>query len=125
MKFIIPTKMPSLNQVNNANRSHYFVGAKLKREIEDIIGWAIKDAVGKRELWAVTKYPCIVNVTFYEKNRKRDLDNIMSNNKFILDALQQFNILKGDGQKYVGELNNKVVSKAADWFVEVEILENE
>lgn len=35
------------------------------------------------------------------KNRKRDIDNVSSAKKYILDALQRAKILKNDSPKYV------------------------
>lgn len=45
--------------------------------------------------------PCIVHMTFEEANRKRDVDNVESAKKYILDALVRSKILKDDSPKYV------------------------
>ena len=37
--------------------------------------------------------PCIVHMVFEEANRKRDVDNVESAKKFILDALVRSKIL--------------------------------
>jgi Holliday junction resolvase RusA-like endonuclease len=45
--------------------------------------------------------PCIVCMIFHEANRKRDIDNIESGKKYILDALVKRAILQGDSPKWV------------------------
>lgn len=41
------------------------------------------------------------------KDKRRDKDNIMAGQKFILDGLVEAGILKNDGWSEIGELNNK------------------
>jgi len=38
---------------------------------------------------------------WYEKDRRRDLDNIASAKKFILDALTESGVIDNDSQKYI------------------------
>lgn len=41
----------------------------------------------------------VVGVTYHEQNRRRDLDNISATaRKFILDALQEVNVIANDKQ---------------------------
>jgi len=119
-KFKIQYKLPSLNEVIRHNRSHYMAGVKYKQEIEEVIGWFIVGA----KLQPVTHYPVEINLTYYEPNKRRDLDNIVSSQKFILDALQRFNIIKNDNQKCVSKINIKVsASDTKEYYIEVEIKE--
>jgi len=118
-KFMIPMKLPSLNEVNRVNRTHWSQGAKLKTEIESIIGWAIVNA----QLKPVKKYPCKIGVVYYEPNKRRDIDNVYSSNKFILDALQRQGILKNDNPNCVSQIVNTVIYGKVDHYVEVEIVE--
>lgn len=94
--FTIPFKLPSLNDYINACRTHPQVGAKMKKDIERDIGWMIK----KSKLQKVQN-ACIVCMTFIEGNRKRDVDNVESAKKYILDALVSNGILQGDSPKWV------------------------
>ena len=52
--------------------------------------------------------PCELVITFFEKTKKRDVDNIQSSVKFILDALQKAGILKNDSRKYVKQIYSTV-----------------
>jgi len=44
---------------------------------------------------------------WFERDRKRDKDNIRFAAKFVLDGLAKAGVLKGDGWKYVGNLSDK------------------
>lgn len=94
--FIIGARLPSLNELIAANRQGYHAGARLKRDTQAAIMWAITAA----KLKPVT-LPCIVHMTFEEATKRRDTDNVESAKKFILDALVDTGILKGDGPRHV------------------------
>lgn len=105
--FTIYEKLPSLNDVINRNRSNRFAGAKLKKDIEEIISVHIRKALKNGELKPVTA-PCTVKIDWYEKNKRRDVDNIQSSQKFILDALVETGVLPDDGRKYVTQICHKI-----------------
>lgn len=94
--FKIPFRLPSLNEVNDANRRNRYAGAKMKNGTDAAIVQIIKTA----KLIPVRR-PCIVHMLFMEPNRRRDVDNVESARKFILDALVKSGILLGDAPKYV------------------------
>jgi len=120
-RFEIQYKLPSLNEVTRQNRTHWSIGYRSKRSIEQIIGWAILQA----RIKPVVSYPVIINITYYEPNKRRDIDNIESSQKFILDALQKYNILKNDNPKYVAQINKRVEYGVKQHKVIVEIVEVE
>lgn len=93
--FVIDTRLPGLNELIAANRQGYHAGARLKRDAQTTIMWAITAA----KLRPVT-LPCIVHMTFEESTRRRDTDNVESAKKFILDALVNTGILQGDGPRH-------------------------
>lgn len=93
--FAIKQRLPGLNEYIHALNINRYKGNALKRETQDAIGWAIKAA----HLKPVTEYPVTIFFEWHEKSKRRDLDNIASAKKFILDALQECGILEGDGQK--------------------------
>lgn len=94
--FEIPFRLPGLNEVIAANRRNPHAGAKLKHDTDDSIMRVICAARLKP-----VHLPCIVHMFFLEPNRRRDVDNIESAKKFILDALVKSGILQGDSPKYV------------------------
>lgn len=112
-EFTIPLKLPSLNEVIGVNRGNKYVGAKMKRDIQADIGWIIKAAC----LRPCTK-PVEIYLTFFEANRRRDVDNIISSTKFILDALVDAKILPDDSQKWVEQIH-PLVRHSEEYAVEV------
>lgn len=120
--FTIHAKLPSLNEVIRENRKNRYAGAKIKKDTEKIICTEIASAVNSGSLVPVNQ-PCIVHISWYEKTKRRDVDNIQSSQKFILDSLVRCGILHDDGQKYVTQVFHKVVESDED-MVDV-VLETE
>lgn len=116
----IDCKLPSLNEYVRACRTHKQVGGKFKKEVEEVIGWAIKLAVKKQELRPIDE-PCEIYIDWHEKTKRRDVDNIQSAQKYILDALQKYGILKNDSRNYVKQIHHDVIDDTSD-FVEVMII---
>ena len=92
----IPLKLPSANDYIRACRTNRFEAAKMKRDIEEMIGFYILDAKVPR-----FENPVIIHFLWMEKSKKRDLDNIAFGKKFILDALIRFGCLKDDNRRCV------------------------
>lgn len=114
--FIIREKLPSLNDVIEKNRSNRYVGAKFKKGIEERIGWAIIEAVATKTLKPVTT-PCVVEIEWHEATMRRDVDNIQSSQKFILDAMVKNGILKNDSRRYVKQIYHKVIDDNSNYVV--------
>ena len=115
-------RLPSLNDYVNKCRTNPQVGAKYKKNVEEgIVSWAILGKT-KGHLHPITS-PCEIVIDFYEKNRKRDVDNIESATKFILDALQTAEILPNDNQKWVKQVYHRVIPSAERDCVYVYLLE--
>ena len=114
--FVINAQLPSLNTVIEANRANRYMGNKLKKDVEELIGWAIKQAQtrGNLTMW---QEPCDIFIEWHEKSKRRDVDNIQSSQKFILDALVKNGILHDDGQKWVKQIYHKVIDGEKDYVV--------
>lgn len=110
-KFTIVGKLPGLNEVISANRSHYHKGAKLKRAAQAIIA----PQLPRRPIPGCNHY----RFTWYAKDKRRDPDNIASAQKFILDAMVAGGIIENDGWKQVASITHRF-AKGPD-SVEVEI----
>lgn len=93
-KIEIPMKLPSCNEYINECRRNKYAGAKMKKEIDKIIGYY---------LIKLPKFEKPVKIHFHwvEGNKRRDLDGICFAKKFILDAMVKMNKLKDDNRKYV------------------------
>ena len=76
-----------------------------------------KQRIGK------AKTPVYIEFLWIEKDRRRDLDNIYSGKKYILDALQTAGVIPNDSQKYVIGLVDMVAFDKANPRVEVTICE--
>lgn len=103
--FTIKQRLPGLNEYIHAVNINRYKGNALKRETQDAIGCAIKAA----HLKPITEYPVTIFFEWHEKSKRRDLDNIASAKKFILDALQECGILEGDGQKQLAGFSDMFV----------------
>ena len=121
--FKINTKLPSLNDYINVCRRNKYQAAQFKKEVDEIIGWAIKYALVKGEL-KPTEKPCIVRFVWFENNRKRDCDNIASAKKYILDAMQKQGVIPNDNQRYIRGFEDRfLIEKNGNSGVFVELLE--
>ena len=105
--FLINMRLPSLNDYVDVNRKNKYEGNKFKSEIDDAIGWRIKQAKVAGNL-TPKEEPVDVLIDFYEPNRRRDVDNIQSATKYILDALVRQKILQNDGRRWVNQVYHRV-----------------
>lgn len=119
--FKIHMRLPGLNDYINANRRSAYIGARMKKDTDTAICWSIRKAMQDGTCRKAAG-PVRIRFTWHERNRKRDLDNIFSGKKFILDAMQRMDIIEGDGQKFVIGLQDDFVLDNVD-YVEVEITE--
>lgn len=111
-EFTIWQKLPSLNEITNNNRNNKYAGAREKKQLQADVGWAIKLAVREDTLHAINE-PVSITFEYYEKNKKRDLDNVASCAKYILDSLVENEILKDDNVQYVKEIHHILKSTNA------------
>ena len=119
MKFVIKGRLVSLNEYINSERTNRYAAAKLKKEQQTLISWAIK----QYNLKPVSNYPVKLKITWYEKNNKRDADNVVFAKKFLQDALVVAGILKDDSRKYIVGFEEEVLTDKQDPRIEIEIME--
>lgn len=100
MKFTIPRRLPGLNEIIAANRANRYKGAGMKRDADTACEYCILAARTKGALYPAP-IPCTVRFTWHMKDRRRDLDNVFSAKKFVLDALVHQGILKNDNLAHV------------------------
>lgn len=99
------------------------MGANFKRDIEEVIGYGIRQALASNMLYKPNN-PVILKFEWHEKTKRRDADNIASAKKFILDALVKNGVLKDDSRKYVKGFYDLIIDDKED-FVKVELIEIE
>ena len=66
----------------------------MKRDIEDHIGWFLRDLPHFEK-------PIKITFQWIEENKRRDLDGIAFGKKFILDAMVKQGIISNDNRKHV------------------------
>lgn len=119
--FVINHKLPSLNDYIDVCRRNKYQAAQFKKDVDELIGWAIRQALASGTL-KPTEKPCKIIFTWIEENERRDCDNIASAKKYILDAMQKQEIIPNDNQKYIKGFSDDF-QKGKPYRVEVEIIE--
>ena len=115
-EFVIMGRLPGLNDYTKACRSHWSKGSKMKRQVEEDIGWHILAARGAHKLRPVHG-PVSLAIEWHESDRRRDVDNIVSAKKFILDAMQKMGIIPNDNRNHVCAISDEVVDDDKDFVV--------
>lgn len=118
MVFEIPGRLPGLNEIIDAakqGKGKYQPYALMKEEYTNSIAWLAK------KLPAYEKVALII--TWYEPDRRRDPDNIMAGQKFILDGMVQAGTIPNDSQKYISGIIHRFRVDKQNPRVEVEIID--
>lgn len=66
----------------------------------------------------------ILEIKWYEKNKRRDPDNVFSAIKYILDSLVEVGVFPNDGQKQVEGIVNWIKVDANNPRIEITIYED-
>lgn len=120
MKLVIPCQLPGLNEYVEAERAHRQKGAAMKRRAQRTVELCAKTQLRK----FCPAGPVWMKYTWYERNRRRDKDNISSfGRKVIQDGLVKAGILKNDGWAQIEGFSDKFLEDAKNPRIEVEILE--
>jgi Holliday junction resolvase RusA-like endonuclease len=117
MKFDIEGRLPGLNEMIEAAKSHFGAYASMKQTYTDMVAWLAK------KLPAYEKVAIII--TWHEPDQRRDPDNIMAGQKFILDGLVAAGTIPNDSQKYVRGIVHRFKVDRKNPRVEVEIVDME
>lgn len=118
----IPGRLDNLNNYINAERSNRYKGAQLKADNEAIV----KHAIVKCFKDVKIKKPVIMHYHWHEKNTRRDMDNISSfGRKVIQDALVKCKVLDNDGWKNIKGFDDSFYLDAKNPRIEVIIEEVE
>lgn len=117
MKLIIKGALPGRNEAENAARAHWTKGRDFKRTWTDYVAY---QALG--QCAAPFEGTAKVRVTFYEPNRKRDQDNVISGLKYLCDGLVKAGVLKGDSPRYLRFESVRVEYDRDNPRIEVELI---
>src|SRR5690606_32143178 len=120
MKFDIEGRLPGLNEIIDAakrGKGKYQPYSMMKQTYTDMVAWLAKKL-------PKYKYEQVnIIITWYEPNEKRDPDNIMAGQKFILDALVHAGVIPNDSQKYIAGIVHRFRVDKRRPRVEVEIID--
>lgn len=115
---IISGRLDNLNDYIAACRANQYKGAHLKAKNEQKVQAEIYEQLGRLR---ITR-PVRMIYRWYEKDRRRDLDNISSfGRKVIQDALVDTRVLKNDGWKEIVGFSDEFFVDAHNPRIEVEI----
>lgn len=124
MKYLltIPERLDNLNDYITAERANKYKGAQMKADNETIVIVAIRRCLRGIEI----RKPVHMRYHWYEKNSRRDLDNISSfGRKVIQDALVKSGVLQNDGWKDIVGFDDAFYIDKNNPRIEVEIVEIE
>lgn len=118
--FTIQGRLPGLNEYIAANRSNPYQGAKMKARSEKMVRVAIWEQLKGIQILVPVK----LTFCWYEKNRKRDHDNVSSfGRKVIQDALVSTGVLRDDGWEEVVGFSDEFYLDREHPRIEVKIKE--
>ena len=117
---VIPTRLNNLNDYITADRTNRYKGSAMKARNEALVKVAIKQQMRSIRI----ERPVYMEYTWYERNKRRDLDNISSfGRKVIQDALVQTRVLVNDGWNEIVGFSDQFYVDAANPRIEVLIRE--
>lgn len=112
MQFRIKGKFPGMNEIVNADRKHWAIGAKLKKQSTEAILSQLPDAK--------ISTPARFNFVLATSTRK-DPDNLSAGfNKAFFDALQVKGLIPNDSIREITSINYTFVRSEED-YVDVEV----
>ena len=97
MKLIYDGRLPGLNETIGKARANRYIAAAEKKKLTEDVSWCFRAQT-------MDTFPGKVNVAinYYEKNMRRDPDNVTGGGaKIVMDALQMAEIIKNDSPKFV------------------------
>lgn len=98
MKIVIPGEMPGFNEIVKAAKSHYHSYNNMKRDNTEIVTWVSNKIPKQKRIF--------LDITWIEKDKRRDPDNIAVAVKFIWDGLVEAGVIANDGWKQNGGWKN-------------------
>lgn len=117
-QLVIHGRLDNLNDYITACRTNQYKGAKMKASDERKVIGEIREQLGHIRI----RDPVKMKYCWYEKNRRRDLDNISSfGRKVIQDALVKSGVLQNDGWKEIISFSDEFYVDPDNPRIEVEI----
>ena len=100
--FTIPGRFPSLNEYIDAERTFKLKAASMKRKHTDRVC-----ELAQMSDVPIFREPVFIVVSWIEKDRRRDPDNIRFGMTFILDGLVKAGVIPNDTQRWVRGIEDR------------------
>lgn len=120
MKFVIQGALPGLNEYIEAERSSRYAASAMKKKVQHTIAQVCRAQHPKARF----QNPVRMHYTWYEKDLRRDCDNIAFAKKFIQDAFVQAGILIDDSRRYITGFTDTFALDRKNPRIEIEMEEN-
>jgi hypothetical protein len=117
---IIKGRLAGLNEMIAEDRRSWKSGGELKKHQTAIVTWECLAQKIKKY-----KVPIDLEITFYEKDYKRDSDNITAAVKYIKDGIVKAGVIPNDTRKWVREKVNYIEVDKLNPRIEIIIKEKE
>lgn len=98
-KVVIQGALPSLNEIIDEARRNRYASAEQKKKYTDLIAWHMKKLPQLERIDIVIVWHC--------DSKRKDKDNIMAGQKFILDGMVEAGVIKNDGWSEVGDIRHE------------------
>lgn len=122
-KIVIPGSFASLNEFIDANRTgrgKWSKGNSMKQKDQERLLYEIRKQLRGRKIIA----PVFLRYQYFEKNRRRDLDNISGYfHKIFQDALVAGHVLPNDNWNYIVGFSDDFFVDGKNPRIEVQIIE--
>lgn len=112
--FVVGGPLPGMNEIIHAYSSSRHVGNALKQKTEEDIGRCIRKQLKGIKINSANFY-----FVWYERDMRRNPDNINSAQKFFFDAFQKEKVLLNDGWKQ--NRNSPYICKVDPNYPRVEV----
>lgn len=101
LTFSVDGRLCGLNEYTSTCRSNPRAGGSIKRRETNRVARAAKGLPAMR-------WPVRVSVKWYERDRRRDVDNVEFGMKFVLDGLVKAGVIPDDSRRYVDQVSHWV-----------------
>jgi len=116
-RLTIGKKFPSLNDTLRKAKRHWANYHKEKSELTYLVKMHCKQQRLRK-----SRQPVFLQFTWYEPNRKRDMDNVSFAKKYVLDGMVEAGVLDNDSPRYISGWTERFL-KAPRHGVDVIIVE--
>lgn len=113
MKIIIPGRLPTMNEIIDAAKSHWSKYRTMKEENTNLVAWLSKKHPPTDRVNVVITWVC--------KDMSFDKDNIMAGQKFIFDGIKEAGVIGNDGWKQIGDVTHKFTVDKKNPRIEIDL----